>query len=237
MKSAPAAIFLGSLIMVLMPFNTSAQHGTECSTGNALAAWVSIPEEELLQQSFPGAFRTDSVTLSIVTALGDTLVFTDTVFIDGMCYSCSNKLEAFFPEHGYWVVEQNGYEWTDWLLINGSSGRIQRAFSEPVLSPDSRKLLCAYRDLIPGFTQNGIQIWRIEQDSLVLEFSGSDVYWGPSEVEWETDSTVTFQMLDVDWDTWDVEVSTGRLELSIEGCWTPENPANWHSGNILQAVK
>ncbi|MCK5115553.1 MAG: hypothetical protein KAR44_03070 [Candidatus Aegiribacteria sp.] len=233
MKSAPAAMFLGSLIMGLMPFNISAQLGTECSTGNALAAWVSFPEEELLQQSFPGAFRTDSVTLSIVTALGDTLVFTDTVFIDGICYFCSNKLKAFFPEHDYWVVEQNGYEWTDWLLINGSSGRIQRAFSEPVLSPDSRRFLCAYRDLRLGSTLNGIQIWRIEQDSLIPEFSGSDVYWGPSEVEWETDSTVTFQMLDVDWDTWDVKVSTGRLKLSIEGCWTPENPVNWYSGNIL----
>lgn len=195
--------------------------------GNALEYYEPKLGNDLLHQYGERAFRTDSVTLNIVTGQGDTVVFSDVMSIDGTCYETICYLVDYFPEHDIWVVEQQGYEWVDWLLLNGTTGEYQRAISEPVLSPDGTRLLCSYRDVIAAFNFNGVQIWRVGPDSLVPEFNEKNVSWAPSNVAWDGDSTVRVNMITVDWEEWTGTVRPTYIELTPEGQWVPEDPELW----------
>jgi len=212
-------------LLFVISLHICADDEIDFSTGNALAGYLSEAEDVLIRQSDGIAFRTDSATLSIVPETGDTLTFRNPVYVDGYAYTCYNELIGYYPVVNYWVVELTGHEWSAWQLINGFTGIAQSAISAPVLSPDGKRFLCAYRDLIAAFDYNGIQIWRIEQDSLILEFEILDAacMWGPDEVYWESDSSATFNMLEVNWDDFTASSSRGRLVLSHEGSWELES--------------
>ncbi len=165
------------------------------------------------------------------------MVFSDVMSIDGTCYETICYLVDYFPQHDIWVVEQRGYEWVDWLLLNGTTGEYQRAISEPVLSPDGTRLLCSYRDVIAAFNFNGVEIWRVGPDSLVPEFNEKNVSWAPSNVAWDGDSTVRVNMITVDWEEWTGTVRPTYIELTPDGQWVPEDPELWWAALMVHPNK
>ena len=195
--------------------------------GNALADFQEREEQELFQHSEERAFRTDSVTLNIVTTRGDSLEFSDITVEDGMCYSCINTLVDYIQEHDLWIVKRIGHEWSDWLIINGSTGSSQRVISAPVLSPDGSRLLCAYRDIVACYNFNGVQIWRVDPDSLVLEFEDTDIGWGPANARWRGDSLVELDIIWVDWDEWVGTSAPVAVRLLSNGRWVPYDAEVW----------
>jgi hypothetical protein len=78
-----------------------------------------------------------------------------------------------------------------------------------------------------GFVDNGIQVWRLDRDSLVLEFQDLEVEWGPVSAEWESDSLIVFEKLTYDWDLYEPSTRPGWLELSGDGIWMPDDEADW----------
>lgn len=75
--------------------------------------------------------------------------------------------------------------------------------------------------------ENCIQIWRIEADSLVRECDYRILPWDPVRIEWLSDSVIIFDKMDYDWITYSVRFRPGRLELSSDGTWIPEDPDSW----------
>ena len=192
-----------------------------------LTASAGITEESVLNDYGEMIFRPDSLTLCIATAEGDTLVFTDAPNPAELDVFCVYRALAYLPQQNYWVIWIIGHEWDGWLLINGENGRIKRTVSMPVTSPDGTRFLCAKADLGACFVDNGIQIWRIDSDTLALEFEDLDVAWEPHNTEWISDSVVIFDRQYCYWKTWDIKILPGRLELSSDGTWVPENPQSW----------
>ncbi len=203
----------------------------EYTDGISLRDYNLEAEEELILQSNGRVFRTDSTSLFIVSEDGDTLSYLNLIFLDDYAFSCENKLVRYFPTVDYWVVELNGYEWSRWQLINGRSGIEQSAISPPLISPDGTRFLCSFRDLFLGWHHNGIQIWRIEQDSLALEFESVDsmCVWGPSDVHWQSETSIAFKMLFVDWEYWESSSLDGSLELTVDGEWILDQSAMLNS--------
>ena len=192
------------------------------------------PEQASLELCGNTAFRPDSTTLCIITAMGDTLFFSDGSasadvedYFDRLSMSDSYSLVSHLPEQNCWVIEHSGYEWVGWLLVNGENGRICTAISTPSPSPDGTRLLCAMEDIMAGFIDNGIQVWRFDEDSLALEFQDTSVPWGPANVTWENDSNVVFEKLEFNSETGSFTTRPGRLVLSREGTWMPDDPADW----------
>ncbi len=192
------------------------------------SAWMSS-EESILDSYGEMVFRPDSMTLCIVTTEGDTLVFADTPFKLRTDYLDVYSVISYIQEHDYyyWVIRIDGYEWQEWLLVNGKNGRIDRTISVPTLSPDGTRFLCAQADQVACFIENGIQIWRIDSDSLFLEFSDLAVPWEPNKWEWISDSVIVFEKSYYDWRTWEMKFLPGRLELSSDGTWVPDDPDSW----------
>lgn len=194
-----------------------------------LTAFASMSEESILNNYSEMVFRPDSMTLCILTTEGDTLVFADTPYelrTDWFdVYSVISYLQE--QDYYYWVIQIVGYEWIEWLLVNGRNGRTERTISVPILSPDGTRLLCAQADQVACFIENGIQIWRIDADSLVLEFSDLDVAWEPHHIEWINDSVIILDKVFYDWRSWNKKLLPGRLELSGDGTWIPDDPESW----------
>jgi hypothetical protein len=175
----------------------------------------------------PDVYRPDSLTICLLTGQGDTVVFRDGENVDFegdfARYGIASRLE----DQDYWVIHRIGYEWETWYLVNGSTGEIDTTISPPVVSPDGTRLLCFMDDIMAGFVENGVQIWRTGSDGLVMEFQDLSVPWGPVEAEWKDDSTVAFLKMYFDWDIGDYYYETGRLELNEYGEWIPDDPESW----------
>jgi hypothetical protein len=190
-----------------------------------LTAAAGMSEVTLLDLYGDMAFRPDSSTLCIITAQGDTLVFsddTDPEYLEGLV---EYTLLSYLQEQNYWVVESMCYEWVEYLLINCNNGFIAYALSSPDPSPDGTRFYCSIDYL--GLMENGIQIWRVDPDSLALEFEDLALPWAPINAVWEGDSAIVFEKLSYDSDAGDYITRPGRLELVSDGTWRPDDPADW----------
>lgn len=184
-------------------------------------------EQSILESYGDRAFRPEESTLCILTGDGDTVVFQDSRNIKfAENYACWTLVD-YLPEQDYWVVEMAGYEWMEWRLVSGSTGKSYTAISTPLPSPGGTRLLCHKEDITACFIENGIQVWRVDPDGLVLEFEDVNVPWGPVDAGWEDDSTIVFQKMTYDYETWEMLTRPGRLELSAEGRWMPDDPSDW----------
>lgn len=185
-----------------------------------ILAGTGSQEQALLSDALGMAFRPDPGTLCIITSEGDTLVFRDDPDPGWAEDFRIHSLEARLREQDYWVIEQAGYEWIGWLLVNGRDGRSVEAISAPVPSPDGNRLLCASQDIMAGFVENGIQIWQVQPGGLLLELQDLTMQWGPENAAWESDSAIVLDMLVYDWELGKPTTCPARLDL-IEGVWTP----------------
>ncbi len=131
------------------------------------------------------------------------------------------------PDLHYWVVEMGGYEYMEWRVIDGETGAVDTTISVPVPSPDGTRLLCYKEDIVAGFLPNGIQIWRRTPEGLELEFQDISVPWGPANAVWQDDSTIVFDKMSYDYETWDLLTREGNLTLSGDGTWMPDDPKDW----------
>ena len=186
----------------------------------AVVAAAQRSEHSTLSLYGDRAFRPDSCTLCIVTDLGDTLVFADQPGPEYMEDYAVYELSSFLPEQNCWVIAKTCYEWAVTLLVDGTDGSINGAISHPETSPDGTRLLCANEDIMVGYLSNGIQVWRVDPDSLALEFQDLDVPWGPVDAGWAGDSLIVFGKLTYDMHLNEYSTRPGSLRLSADGVWT-----------------
>lgn len=111
-------------------------------------------------------------------------------------------------------------------MINGENGRVNTVISIPIPSPDGNRLVCANADIEACYNDNGIEVWRIDPDSLALEFQDFNVPWGPVNTDWKNDSTIIFEKFTYDANR-EVVTRPGRLELSNDGTWVPDDTVDW----------
>jgi hypothetical protein len=199
--------------------------GLLCMMATVAAAQGS--EDSILSMYGDRAFRPDSGTLCIVTDRGDTLVFVDQIDTDYLEDYAVYELSSFLPEQNCWVITKTLCEWAVTLLVNGSSGCTVEAVSHPEPSPDGTRLLCTQDETTVGILQSGLQVWRVDPDSLVLEFQYRDEPWWPVDVEWTGDSLIVFEMLTFAALQYEFSSYPWSLRLSADGVWTPYDESDW----------
>lgn len=190
------------------------------------AAWRDS-EQVLLDSYGDRVSRPDSTTLLIVSGSGDTLAFIDNRDPEFSEDFAVRELAAYLDDQDLWVIVTGCYEGSTTLLVDGADGGMTRVVSVPVPSPGGDRLLCFNEDIIAGFDDNGIQVWRVDPDSLVLEFEDLSVPWGPAGAHWEGDSLVAFLKRTFVWEQGRYDDRPGWLELSDDGTWMPDDPADW----------
>ncbi len=189
---------------------------------------MTASEDSLLSEYSTMVFRPDPESLCFVLSSGDSLCISNSI---SSMYA-DHKLCGYLPDANYFTVRKFGLECSFFLLINCSSGHRTLALSPPVQSPDGNRLLCAWSSPRGcSFYRNGIQIFRIEGDSLVMEFSGLDCRWYPERVRWLSDTAVAYSRL-----PWypsdfpaDSTLDGGTINLDAASNWILKHPEHWSS--------
>jgi len=114
----------------------------------------------------------------------------DSADVAGASYSYVGHLQPI----AHHLVEVQYYEGRSFLLINERTGRRTVVAGEPSISPDSSRIATTSVDLEAEYDPTEIAVWRVEADSLVLEWrldprtvvTHADSAWGPADADWIT---------------------------------------------------
>ena len=198
--------------------------GTMIAVGSASASYCAletdmvIPEDTLLSEYSEVVSRPDPDSLFFVLDSGDTLALSNSNAVHTLC--------GYQPDVNYFTVNVFGFEYSLFMLVNCNNGSKFFAVSPPIQSPDGQRLLCAWSSPAGySFYQNGIQIFRLEEDSLVLEFSGTDCNWYPETVRWLSNTAVAYSRLPLFSSDSTLEGST--ISLDVAGNWILKHPEHW----------
>jgi hypothetical protein len=110
------------------------------------------------------------------------------------------ELISIMPDPGYVHIKGFHWEWTTDRFINLKSGTETHFWDNPVLSPDKQKVIAYSCDIEAGFMPNGIQLFKINQDTIINLFEKEIDNWGPEEVKWESDTSLVIKRLSLDKD-------------------------------------
>jgi hypothetical protein len=102
------------------------------------------------------------------------------------------------------VVFVGHYEGYSYLVVNDDTGKIFPFDGFPLASPDGRRVVAASCDLLTGYLDNDLRVWRVAPDSIHLEYRlrgapmprhpRADVLsWGPIKPRWIAPDEIRFR--------------------------------------------
>ena len=115
-----------------------------------------------------------------------------------------------------------------YLLVNHGTGDLVRIHALPIVSPDGRRFATASEDLESRYVPNAIQIWRIAENAVVLEWSlepaGDPVVitpdaWGPANLRWTSPTEIRVQKVTYDPETFQKLIGDEVAIRRIRGRW------------------
>lgn len=108
------------------------------------------------------------------------------------------EFKAIIPQPGYVHIKGFHWEWTTDRYINLKTGFETYFWDNPILSPKKNLVVAYSSDLVAGFMPNGLQLYKITQDTIIKIFEKEITEWGPHEVKWESDSSITIKRVKLD---------------------------------------
>jgi hypothetical protein len=111
--------------------------------------------------------------------------------VDDVSYS----FREYLKDIRYFLVHRQRYEMRDYVLVHARTGREFAIEEVPVVSPDRARLVTTLAGLSGMSTGNGVQIWRLEQNSPRLEFELRPSDWEPAEAVWLDARTIRLRKL------------------------------------------
>ena len=106
-------------------------------------------------------------------------------------------------KHYYWGELPTAHQWVahlglweGWMvaLIDQRSGRVKYVWGQPFVSPDGHHVLTTSADLEAGYDANGVQLFRVQADSLLKLGEREFKDKGPEAARWLNDHAVVLQM-------------------------------------------
>jgi hypothetical protein len=126
-------------------------------------------------------------TLRLPLRDGTAALVVDTVAEDGTLYNVVGVVADRF-----WHLEAQLYEGGFTLLVDRRDGARHPMWAAPLASPSGQRLYVGSLDLEAGYNPNGIQIFGLVRDQLVLEAEFRPDRWGPADARWVGDSIVEY---------------------------------------------
>lgn len=87
------------------------------------------------------------------------------------------------------------YEWYNYFLISSKTGDTTILWGAPEVSPDKKLLITANADLEAGFTNNGLQLFGLEDGNIVSAGEKLIDEWGPEEIRWVNNNQAIAKMV------------------------------------------
>jgi hypothetical protein len=93
----------------------------------------------------------------------------------------------------FWLVDVQHYEGGSTVLVDRVDGASYPMWIEPLPSPTGSWLFVGSFDLEAGYSPNGMQMFQVRRDTVVLNFESRPENWGPTDARWLGDSVVEYQ--------------------------------------------
>lgn len=182
--------------------------------------------EANMQSQFPGKIKRNGDKLIVRAASGEEHVFQDNRDEDNADNYVTHLASSRLPGLDWLIVTSGYYEGGGQELISLSSGALFHfdGYQEPILAPDSKRVLIYSQDMEAGYSSNYIAIYKIDQNMMQLEVefngdgneSGKDS-WGPDKPRWLNNETLAYDEIRY--------VGNGKMQAShiklelINGKW------------------
>lgn len=140
----------------------------------------------------PGAARVArrGDTLRLALAAGDTTRLVDRPGEgSGVVYF---SYQDHWPERGWFVVQEQHYEGSEFLLVDDATGDRVRVPARPLPAPGGERFAVLSFDLAAGYAPNTLQIWRLDDRGASLEWAIEPDAWGPTDGRWMGPETLMF---------------------------------------------
>lgn len=111
-----------------------------------------------------------------------------------------HTLEFVFSQIPYYSVRVQWDEGNGYKLIHQNTGKVYSLFGRPYPSPNKKYLATVSSDINAGFSFNGIQLFKINEDNIELIASYEPKKWGPVSLMWKNDEEIILKNETVDWD-------------------------------------
>jgi hypothetical protein len=100
---------------------------------------------------------------------------------------------GYLPSIRHHVVDVTYYEGGSVVLLHEQTGATTTVHGFPAVAPGGRRIATASVDLIAGYDPNRIQVWRVTDTHLEVEWSlEGGPKWGASDPVWHGPDVVTF---------------------------------------------
>ncbi len=167
----------------------------------------------------------DTLTVRLGRSLLKTFVDKDLEHESAVRYT----YREFIPEIEHYLVHAHLYEGTGYLLVSARTGDMVRIQAPPIFSPDGNRFATASEDLESHYNPNEIQIWRIGENAIVLDWSlapaGNPVVmtpgaWGPKNLRWISPTEIRVQKVTFDPDTFTRTEGEEVVIRLVRGRWS-----------------
>lgn len=130
----------------------------------------------------------------------------------------SQKYSAvqYFKKTNHVVIHVQYWESSSYLLLNLQTGDEYVLAGNPVLSPNSERIVVARMDIDIGLNPNSIAVYRFTNGGLTKEYMYAPS-WGPSNLEWQGDTKISLRKNYFDTTGGTVELKTRKVYLKLEG--------------------
>jgi hypothetical protein len=129
----------------------------------------------------PHLFSKHDKTLTVNLQNNRTVEFTDNSSIDDT-YSAYNYL-IFIPEINSHLIYEQWYEGKQYVLVSNETGVTQAVWAIPRISPEKNRLAVANKDLLAGYTPNGLQVFELVSGNYIKQFE-RQLDWGADNPRW-----------------------------------------------------
>lgn len=188
-------IYVSMLLVISLLINGCSQNTSDADVQDQRA-------EANMQSQFPGKIKRNGDKLMVRATSGEEHVFQDNRHEDNAENYVTHIASSRLPGLDWLIVTNGYYEGSGQKLISLSSGSLYGfdGTYEPMLSPDSKRVLIYSQDLVAGYNSNYIAIYQIDQNEIKLEveFSGDGNekgIWGPDNPNWVNNETLTYDEL------------------------------------------
>ena len=193
---------------------TEARRESLCADIHNVYECSRVVETHLLDGGAPDVTRTGDTLAITLEGGGEKTLIDHGRQADVVYYTYDGRLE----EIGHHLVQVHFYEGGAHLLVDAATGEEARLAGPPAVSPDGERIVVASFGGVAGYAPNLLQVRRVTEDGLPVEWEREPDDWGAESPRWLDPTTVRFTRA---WICDDVRTCEAEAELRYsDGEWT-----------------
>jgi hypothetical protein len=185
-------IYVSVLLVISLLLNSCGEEISKADEQDRLV-------EASMQSQFPGKIKRNGGKLTVRAASGEEHIFQDNRDENNGDNYVTHLASSRLPGLDWLIVSVGYYEGGGKNLISLNSGALFQfdGYPDPILSPDSQRVLIYSQDMEAGYSSNYIAIYKIDQNMMQLdvEFNGDGNEkdsWGPDNARWVDNETLAY---------------------------------------------